>query len=123
MAEQRVRLECITIAAADVERTAGFYEQVLGAQFQAVDLDGFALRVGQVAGLRLQVCPKELAGISATENLCQLRFVVPSLERCRTAAVAAGGGLLGEVVSQGGRTIGAVRDPDGSSVELVELDS
>lgn len=115
-----VRLDRITIAVGNQERMVNFYSQLFQTSFTAIDCGSFTLHRGRVAdGLELQFCPKEVAGIAATQNIHQLRFVVPDLGRHLAAAVDAGGELLGDVTSEGGRRLGSLRDPDGNSLELI----
>ncbi|HLO02268.1 MAG TPA: VOC family protein [Symbiobacteriaceae bacterium] len=115
-----VRLDRITIAVGDQARMVAFYGQLFQTTFTAIDCGSFTLHRGEVApGLELQLCPKAVAGIAATQNIHQLRFVVPDLGRYLAAAVDAGGELLGAVTSEGGRRTGSLRDPDGNSLELI----
>lgn len=115
-----VRLDRITIAVGEQERMVRFYGQLFQTTFTAIDCGSFSLHRGKVGdGLELQFCPKAVAGIGATQNIHQLRFVVPDLGRCLAAAVDAGGVLLGDVTSEGGRRCAALRDPDGNSLELI----
>jgi predicted enzyme related to lactoylglutathione lyase len=114
-------LDRITIAVGEPSRMVAFYGRLFQAEFRAIDCGEFQLYRGEIApGLELQFCPKAVAGITATQNIHQLRFVVPELERYLALAVLAGGQVLGEVTVQGGRRCGAVRDPDGNSLELIE---
>lgn len=115
-----VRLDRITIAVGEQERMVSFYSRLFGTSFTAIDCGSFTLYRGLVAeGLELQFCPKAVAGIAATQNIHQLRFVVPDLGAYLAAAVDAGGELLGELTSEGGRRLGSLRDPDGNSLELI----
>lgn len=122
MSNPRVHLDGLTIAVDNLEGMAHFYSRVLDAELYPRAFGPAQLYGGQMAGLDLQLCPKEVAGIHATQNLHQLRFVVPNLEEALVVAVAAGGTREGAVVQAGGQRRGAVRDPDGNSIELVQVD-
>lgn len=115
-----VRIDRVTIAVGDQERMVNFYSRLFQMSFTAIEVGGFTLHRGQMApGLELQLCPKALAGIGATQNIHQLRFVVDDLGGYLASAVDAGGELIGELTSEGGRRLGSVRDPDGNSLELI----
>ncbi|MEZ0229836.1 MAG: VOC family protein [Planctomycetota bacterium] len=105
------RLAAITIAVTDMDRMARFYREVLGLELRLRRMGPFELITANLNGLELQLCPREVAGITAEQNRHQLRFVVPDVERALRAAKEAHGTLMEH---------NAVRDPDGNSIELVK---
>lgn len=106
-----IRLVGLTIAADRIDAMADFYRRVFGAVLEPRRADDFVLYVGTCAGVRLQLCPKALAGIEATQNLHQLTIAVPNVGATIELAIQHGGSALGE---------SAIRDPDGNSIELVQ---
>jgi predicted enzyme related to lactoylglutathione lyase len=115
-----VEIDKITIAVADLAKMKGFYGRALGIEFTDIDMQGAKLAVAKLGALEILLCPKQLAGITATENTVQLRFVVADVKAAHAAAVAAGGASIAEPQDGGGRLTSAVRDPDGNSLELIE---
>jgi predicted enzyme related to lactoylglutathione lyase len=115
-----VRLDRITIAVGDMDRMVAFYQQVFRTALEPRSFGPYTMYLGEIGGIQFQLCPREAAGVSATENLHQLRFVVPDLKEGIAAALAAGGSQVGEVAVQGTRQFGCVRDPDGNTIELLE---
>lgn len=114
------RLVGVTIAAARIDELAHFYRGVVGAVLTAHEDGGVRFFRGTAGDIELQIFPKEVARISAVENLHQLRFAVADLDAAVNAVRAAGGELQGDViVGPLGRLV-CVRDPDGNTVELVE---
>jgi catechol 2,3-dioxygenase-like lactoylglutathione lyase family enzyme len=106
------RLAGLTIAVLNLEAMAEFYGRVFGAMLDRREVGGgFALYAGRFAGgISLQLCPKGLAGIEASQNLHQLTIEVDDVAATVVLATRYGGSALGA---------SAVRDPDGNSIELV----
>lgn len=111
-------IDKLTIAVASLEEMAAFYAGVLGMEFAAVEVAGHELRSGRYGDLELLLCPRALAGVDADSNTVQVRFLVPNVTAAMEAGLSAGGSLLNEVAELGGVFHGALRDPDGNSVEL-----
>jgi len=74
---------------------------------------------GQLGGLTLQFCPKELAGIKATESTIEPAFEVSDIEGVVKAVLSKVRLKIGDVQtrSETAQSCG-VRDPDGNSIEL-----
>jgi catechol 2,3-dioxygenase-like lactoylglutathione lyase family enzyme len=99
----------MTIAVTDLDSMARFYVQVFGARLSRREMGRFALFVGELTSLRLQLCPKELAGIEATQNRHQLTIAVDDVSATIALAQQHGGSKIDE---------STIRDPDGNSIEL-----
>lgn len=112
-------IDKITIATGDTPKMAAFYAAVFGVELRPVEAMDTTIWVGGVDGVEFLLCPKIVAGITARENNIQLRFVVADVSATVAAAEAHGGCSLGDVVAHEGRAMGAIRDPDGNSIELV----
>jgi predicted enzyme related to lactoylglutathione lyase len=114
------RLERVIVAASDVGKMARFYEAILGVPSENIDSsgqEGRALRFGTVTMLLIS---KETAGVTATENIHQLRFVVDDIQSTMLTSCAAGGVCLSEMAEDKNGKTCCLRDPDGNSVELLE---
>jgi predicted enzyme related to lactoylglutathione lyase len=112
-------IDKITIATGETEKMAAFYAAVFGAELREVPAYGTGIWVGKLGSLEVMLCPKVVAGITAKENTIQLRFVVPDVQAAMTKAGEHGGMALGEPFPHAGRVMGAIRDPDGNSIELI----
>ena len=114
------RLTGVTIAVDQLQPMADFYSEVFGAMLSPQAFGAATLYSGTMAGLSLQLCPKEVAGVEARQNIHQLRFTVPDVAATIAAVVAAGGRQEGEPASVRGTLHAAIRDPEGNSIELVQ---
>jgi len=119
-APMAVKIDKITLAVSEskLKTCVAFYSKALGAELKSFEVQGKTLYSGSLGGLELLLCPKELAGISATENTIQLRFVVKSVSSVMAAGLANGGTRIHEFPTAS-RTAD-IRDPDGNSIELTE---
>jgi predicted enzyme related to lactoylglutathione lyase len=115
------RLVGVTIAADRVDELAGFYRAVLGATLTAQERSGVRFYGGDVGGIELQLFPKHITGIRAAENLHQLRFAVTGFDDVVETAHSLGVVLHGEIVQGAAGRIACIRDPDGNTVELIEV--
>lgn len=114
-----MHIDKITIAVADMEKMHHFYQQVFGIKFQPVSMAGYTLQTAVVDDFELMLCPKELAGVAATINTIQLRFVVADADGAYRQAIAAGGIPITEPQIIEGRNHASFRDPDGNSLEII----
>jgi predicted enzyme related to lactoylglutathione lyase len=115
-----IRLAAMTLAATDVAGMVAFYNAVFGCELVAKPAFGTTLYEGQLAGIKLVVCPNEVAGVNAEQNRHQLRFEVAGLAGMVARVLAAGGALKGEAGETADQRWAAVVDPDGNTIELVE---
>lgn len=100
----------MTTAATNLDAMATFYQRVFGATLRKREMGGFTLYTGEFAGIQLQLCPKALAGIEATQNRHQLTIAVDDVSATIKLAQQHGGSAVDE---------STIRDPDGNSIELV----
>ena len=112
-------IDKVTIATGDTPKMAAFYAAVFGAELSPLEAMGTTIWVGALGGVELLLCPKIVAGITARENTIQLRIVVADVPGAVAAAQQHGGCSLGDVFVHEGRAMGAIRDPDGNSIEVV----
>lgn len=114
-------LDRIIIAAKYPERLAEFYGVLLGVGMPRIANYSPAMYELRIQGLILLFVSKEDVGIVSEQNLHQLRFVVEKVEPARQTAISIGGHPEGGIVEGSqGRTC-CIRDPEGNSLELLEL--
>lgn len=111
-------LSGITIAADRLEDMARFYERVLGVSISRQVWSGLTIFAGTVSGIEIRLFPKQAVGITARQNLHQLRFRVSDVDAALAEAEQAGGTREGNPASSGTYRFACVRDPDGNTVEL-----
>ncbi|MGH7495035.1 MAG: VOC family protein [bacterium] len=113
-------LICITLATTRLPEMTAFYDKVFDAHMHAKPMLGTTLYTGNIAGIRLLLCPNEIAGVKAEQNRHQLKFKVTDLDALLRQVNAAGGAPVGEIVASAqGKTV-AVRDPDGNTIEFIQ---
>ena len=110
-------IDRLTIAVASMERMLDFYTSLLGIQFTAVELHGHTLHRATYQGLEILLCPRELAGVDASVNTIQARFVVRDVTIAYGHGVSHGTSLTAPAMIDG-EMVAALRDPDGNSLEL-----
>ena len=116
-----MKLKKITIAPVNVEEMVRFYNGLFGSQLKPFEAYGTTLYHGHLAGLELLFCPNELLKIEAEKNRQQLSFVVDNMETTVQEVLRYGGEQRQEVTaSPEGKTCGVI-DPDGNTIEFVEL--
>lgn len=113
----------ITLAVTKMPEMKKFYEGVFEMRLQPVEMYGMRLYQGQLESLSLLLCPNEIAQARAEQNRHQPRFSVDDIVLLMQRAVANGGTKLNEITDQSGGKIGAVRDPDGNSIEFVQTEN
>ncbi len=101
------KIDKVTIAVKNMDAMAAFYTKALGAELKKIG----PTVTGRLGDVKLLLCPREIAGVTAEQNTIQLRFVVRDLAKTMTAALDAGGEKIDDV---------SVRDPDGNSIEFAE---
>ncbi len=111
-------LSSIAIQAHHIERMVAFYSEAFGGEFRKVAAGGLESWFGVVAGITLKLVP--LRGEADFEQypLHQLGFAVEAIDEVIAIALKHGGRREGEVIRQGDQAHGAVRDPDGNTLEL-----
>jgi predicted enzyme related to lactoylglutathione lyase len=116
-------IDKLTIATVHTDAMAGFYTSVLCASFTAQTVGSERLWTGFVGPLELWLVPRHLANIHARDNVVQVRFVVADLDEAMRAAPLHGGSVVGEALPIADLRLGAVRDPDGNVIELIQRGS
>jgi predicted enzyme related to lactoylglutathione lyase len=116
-----IRIDKITIAVENVVPTTDFYSKTFDIDLQEIDCGNFSMYVGMMADIQLLFCPKAIAGVTANESTIQLRFVVADIECTITSCIESGGEVIDELHIENKTKTVALRDPDGNSIEVVQL--
>ena len=112
------RISSVAMRVANMQAMLNFYSQAFGAKFEEVDTYGIKSQFGEVEGVMLKFVPIRDEADFENFPVHQLGFVVPDVEAVIALALQHGGREEGKLIRNGGRTEGAVRDPDGNTVEL-----
>ncbi len=76
---------------------------------------------GHLAGINLLFCPNDIAGIEADTNRQQFNFAVKDVVQVMRTALQSGGVQIDAPQIVEGVITASVRDPDGNSIEFVQL--
>jgi predicted enzyme related to lactoylglutathione lyase len=112
-----IQISGMTLAATSVEAMVAFYNAVLDAHFEVVELfPGATGYRGKLAGMDVLMCPNTVARVDARQNRQQFDFLVDDVRATVAAALAHGGKEISPIYEQNGVLIGSVYDPDGNSM-------
>ncbi len=116
-----MKLKKIVIASVETEKMVRFYNGVFASGLEPFEAFGTVLYRGQLAGIELLLCPNEFLGIKAEKNRQQLSFVVDDLEAVLENVQRYGGEKVGEIQQNAEGGVCGVKDPDGNTIEFVDL--
>lgn len=116
----RTTLNKIDLACGDVDRMAGFYQELFSVSFPAFEMAGHGFRVGQVPGLGVfQLVPAALLGTPlAGLNRFQLNLELENGTRLAERLTGAGGEVEEPPQRDGEFLLYSVRDPEGNSLVI-----
>jgi hypothetical protein len=97
-----------------------FYSSAFGVEFHEVEVGGLRSQFGELNGITLKLVPIRDSADFKGFPVHQPGFIVSNIDEVIALAVKYGGKPEGSVVRDGRRLQGAVRDPDGNSIELYE---
>lgn len=119
MANTFPQLTKMTLATTRTLEMVKFYNTLFDTQLQPQEIQGTTFYNGTLAGIPILICPNEIARVDAKQSRHQLAIQVGDLKS-----------LLGKVESAGGRietpmtesmTEAIVRDPDGNTIEVMQV--
>ena len=117
-----MRLVGITIAAVRIEQMVAFYNAVFGARLQpTVHIGDAQFYGGAINGIELTLCPNAIAGVVAEQNRQQFRFAVEDLDALMQRGLANHGREINPIDEYKGAKVASLADPDGNTIEFVEL--
>ncbi len=114
-----MKIDRLTVATTNTEEMIQFYNAVFNARLEPIP--GSPLYRGQLSGLELVFCPNTIVGIQAKKNRIQLRLIIDDLETIVRYAASNGGGVYGERMEEKAQIGWGIHDPDGNSIELMQL--
>ena len=85
--------------------------------------DAIVFYRGHLAGINLLLCPNEVAGVEAHTNRQQFNFAVADVFEVMRIALQSGGSQIDGPQIVEGVITASVRDPDGNSIEFIQLDT
>ncbi len=120
--EENVQPSLTTIAVRvhNMDAMVAFYTEAFGAKFREVDTFGIKSQFGEMAGITLKLVPLRDSADFEGYGSHQPGFVVENVEAVIEIAKKHGGRQEGELIQENGRVHGAVRDPDGNTIELYQ---
>jgi predicted enzyme related to lactoylglutathione lyase len=111
----------ITIAYNQEDEMVDFYNQLLNANLSPFTSLAFTFYKGKIGEIGLLFCPNEMLGIKAEKNNIQFTVQVSNLEEILTRVSDCGGKQIQGIHREGSRTSVGISDPDGNSIELLEI--
>lgn len=119
-AEPSVAVRSVALRVHHVEKMEAFYSEAFGVVFRDVETFGIRSRFGELGGVTLKLVPiRDGVDFEGYPDV-QLGLEVSDLERVLRLAERHGGRQEGSVRQSEGRLHGAVRDPDGNTIELYQ---
>jgi predicted enzyme related to lactoylglutathione lyase len=120
MTKDSFKIAKITLAVTNTEKMVAFYGNVYKCEFREIRLNGTKLYSGELAGLKILLCPNTLAGVKAEQSRHQFEYIVNDLDQVVRAALAAGGSLQGKVDITPQHKIATILDPDGNTTVFIQ---
>ncbi len=117
-----MKITGLTIAAVNMKRMVAFYNAVFDANLkETVHIGAEQFYGGRMAGFELTLCPNAIAGVVAEQNRQQFRFEVYDIYAVMARGLANHGSEINPVDEYKGAKVGSLADPDGNTIEFVEL--
>ena len=119
---QTVQLQSFAMLVHNLDEMVAFYSEAFDSEFEPREIQGVNCWFGQVGGLTLKLVPLRQGVDFENFPLQQPGFRVPSVEAVIEIALRHGGRQEGEIRRDKGEVHGAVRDPDGNTIELYSVE-
>ncbi len=110
----------ITIAVFNEKKMYEFYSEAFRIKFEIKKFPDFELYEGDWDGMKLLLCPAEIAKNTATQNRHQFHIEVDDIGKFFKIALEFGGSILEEVMNNNSSKTGSLSDPDGNSIVVSE---
>ena len=112
----------LTIAATNMDHMVKFYNAVFTARLEpTVHIGEEQFYAGRLGDMKLTFCPNTIAGVVAEQNRQQFRFQVADIAAVMANGVANHGGEINPVEEYKGAKVASLADPDGNTIEFVEI--
>lgn len=117
-----MQLVGLTVAAINMTEMVEFYNAVFDARLIAtVHIGEEQFYAGALCGMKLTFCPNSIAGVIAEQNRQQLRFQVADIGAVMAKGVANHGNEINPIEEYKGAKVASLADPDGNTIEFVEI--
>ena len=112
----------LTIAAINMPEMVSFYNAVFDAGLKpTVHIGEDQFFAGKLCGMKLTFCPNTIAGVVADQNRQQFRFQVADIAAVMAKGLANHGGEINPIEEYKGAKVASLADPDGNTIEFVEI--
>ncbi len=112
----------LTVAACNMQEMVTFYNAVFNARLKAtVHIGEEQFYAGTLCGMKLTLCPNTIAGVIAEQNRQQFRFQVADIEAVMAKGLANHGDEINPIEAYKGAKVASLADPDGNTIEFVEV--
>jgi catechol 2,3-dioxygenase-like lactoylglutathione lyase family enzyme len=118
--KSEVALTTVALRVKNMKQMVAFYTEAFGARFHQVDTNGLASQFGDVGGITVKLVPIREEADFENFPVHQLGFAVSNMDNVIALAIKYGGRQEGQVSQEKERIHGAVRDPDGNTIELYQ---
>ncbi|MCY4073148.1 MAG: VOC family protein [Chloroflexi bacterium] len=112
----------LTIAVNRMDDMVEFYNAVFDARLKpTVHIGDQQFYGGKIGELELTLCPNAIAGVVADQNRQQFRFAVDDIAEVMKKGRAHHGCEINPIDEYKGAKVASLADPDGNTIEFVEL--
>jgi predicted enzyme related to lactoylglutathione lyase len=118
MSNSNFKISKITIAITNINEMVGFYKIVFKCDFKELSLGGSKLFSGELFGLKILLCPNDLAGVIAQQNRQQFDIKVNDAKKILEDVIKANGKIKEPYNSE--TKTASVIDPDGNTIVFIE---
>ena len=117
-----MQLVGLTVAATNMTEMVEFYNAVFDAGLKAtVHIGDEQFYAGALCGMKVTLCPNTIAGVIAEQNRQQFRFQVGDIEAVMANGLANHGEEINPIEEYKGAKVASLADPDGNTIEFVEI--
>lgn len=117
-----MKMTGLTIATVNMKRMVSFYNAVFKAKLkETVHIGKEQFYGGKIGDIELTLCPNTIAGVVADQNRQQFRYEVGDIEAVIDRGLANHGSEINPVDEYKGAKVASLADPDGNTIEFVEL--
>lgn len=117
-----MRLVGLTVAVIKMPEMLRFYNAAFDAGLKpTVHIGDEQFYAGRFCGMKVTFCPNTIAGVVAEQNRQQFRFQVADIEAVMATGLANHGSEINPIEEYKGAKVASLADPDGNTIEFVEL--
>jgi predicted enzyme related to lactoylglutathione lyase len=113
-----IQLVSLAFRVHNMDAMIAFYSEAFQVQFREVNTSGFVSKFGDLHGITLKFVPIRDEADFENYPIHQPGLIVADVEKVIEIALKHGGKPEGSLTHKDGGVQGAVRDPDGNTIEL-----